>query len=339
MKNKQEKLILKGTFKDPEDGCIKGVYESKRGISEFTFIPNKEDIGVDVYCVPTHHYCNLGCKICHLTTQRLNKRMLMIKEDEFIEGLNSMTYKNKSQLTEENRRTPNKKLLISYMGVGEPLFNKKLIERVFEKEKFITKSTRYTNINYALSTIMPDDSLISLGEYVKINNMPLKVHFSLHSPFSNERFDLLPKTNVSVIKAFDLLKEYETAAKDIKPLIKPFHKKDDNIEIHYTLIKELNDSNKHLEELISIDKDYKIPIKFLRFNPTGNMEKSNRENYWINRLQEALPEVNILAYTPPGKNIGSSCGEFTKHYYLSKIESEEDKKEFNEWKNKFEIFE
>ena len=35
-----------------------------------------------------------------------------------------------------------------------------------------------------------------------------------------------------------------------------------------------------------------------------------------------------------GKEVGSSCGEFTKHYYHEEIETEEQKEEFEKWKVK-----
>ena len=38
----------------------------------------------DVVCVPTHHFCNLGCKMCHLTNRGFNKVMTPIKWEDFI---------------------------------------------------------------------------------------------------------------------------------------------------------------------------------------------------------------------------------------------------------------
>ena len=29
----------------------------------------------DVVCVPTHNFCSLGCKMCHLTNNKLNKKI------------------------------------------------------------------------------------------------------------------------------------------------------------------------------------------------------------------------------------------------------------------------
>lgn len=52
-------------FKDFSDDSIKNVFQSaNKGIIELTLLFNKRDI--DVVCVPTHHFCNLGCKKKHI---------------------------------------------------------------------------------------------------------------------------------------------------------------------------------------------------------------------------------------------------------------------------------
>lgn len=59
-------LISKGIFKDFSDGSLKSVFEIEgKRIIEMTLLFNKESM--DVVCVPSHHFCNLGCKMCHLT--------------------------------------------------------------------------------------------------------------------------------------------------------------------------------------------------------------------------------------------------------------------------------
>ena len=70
-----------GVFKDFSDGSIKTVFESgPNEIIEITLLFNKEQL--DVVCVPTHHFCNLGCKMCHLTNKGLNKNMKPISSDD-----------------------------------------------------------------------------------------------------------------------------------------------------------------------------------------------------------------------------------------------------------------
>lgn len=76
-----------GVFKDFEDDSIKSVFSTLNGdkIVEMTLLQNKDF--EDVICVPTHHYCNLGCKMCHLTNNKLNKEMVPINIDDFIDCL------------------------------------------------------------------------------------------------------------------------------------------------------------------------------------------------------------------------------------------------------------
>jgi adenine C2-methylase RlmN of 23S rRNA A2503 and tRNA A37 len=111
-----------GIFKDDIDGSIKSVYsKDEKNIIEMTLLLNKNDI--DILCVPSHYYCNLGCKMCYLTNFNIDKKMLPIYIDEFIICLvNSL--KNKKDI----KRTNNKKLLISFMGVGDVFLNLKLLQ-------------------------------------------------------------------------------------------------------------------------------------------------------------------------------------------------------------------
>ena len=72
-----------GIFKDYSDETLKFVYDAgEKKIIEMSLLFNKEDM--DVICVPTHHFCNLGCKMCHLTNKGLNKAMVPIKYEDFI---------------------------------------------------------------------------------------------------------------------------------------------------------------------------------------------------------------------------------------------------------------
>ena len=77
-KSVTNKLKNLGVFKDFSDGSIKTVLQTRDGgIIELTLLFNKPDM--DVICIPTHHFCNLGCKMCHLTNKGLNKDMIPIK--------------------------------------------------------------------------------------------------------------------------------------------------------------------------------------------------------------------------------------------------------------------
>ena len=316
-----------GTFKDYNDGTLKTVFDvGANKIIEMSLLFNKKD--KDVVCVPTHHFCNLGCKMCHLTNNGLNKAMVAIKYEDFIEGLIfSLTKHNK-------KRTSKKKLLISFMGVGEPLLNLKLIEDIYKNEEVIRK-IGYDDIGYAIATMMPNNNILKLRDLVCRLNIPLKVHFSMHSPYDEERFNLIPNTKVSIEEALSYLVEYRKSLQHNETIMDKyvkFHRTNDPVEIHYTLIKGVNDGDLELAKVCEVLEKYMIPIKFIRFNPINSLERSSNEKKWTSAIKEKVPSLRIKTYSPPGREVGSSCGEFTKHYYHEEIETNEQKKEFEKWK-------
>ena len=328
-----------GVFKDFSDDTLKTVFDAGgKQIIEVTLIANKENI--DVICVPTHHFCNLGCKMCHLTNKGLNKQMQPINSIYFIEALIKGVIK---QAQDGNfvRRTENKKLLISFMGVGEPLLNLKLIEEVYNKEQYLKEVLAYEEIGYAIATIMPTD-VSKLIKLVNRLNIPLKLHFSLHTPITKDRCNLIPATKVSVENALAFLIKFKNAVQansNIANKYANFHVTNDPIEIHYTLIENINDNDNALKIICELLTKYRIPIKFLIFNPTNEMRISEKEDLWVSTIKNKIPGLRVVTYSPPGREVGSSCGEFTKHYYHEELETSEQLAEFEEWKRKHQIFE
>lgn len=316
-----------GTFKDNTDGTIKNVYKWDNKIIEISNLLNNNNR--DVVCVPTHNFCSLGCKMCHLTNNKLNKKMNPICFGDFIDCLlDSLKYFD----NKEN-------LLISFMGVGEPQLNLELIKNVFLNEDIIKKKFKYKNIGYSVSTMMPFNNIDELINIVLSNNIPLKLHFSLHSPIDEKRNELIPATKVSVKKAFELLSTYRKLLNQnetIKQEYSKFHDNYDFTEIHYTLIDNVNDSDEELNMLYDLLSIYKIPIKFISFNPKDDLKRSAKEELWIKKLSE-INGLIVKRYSPPGREVGSSCGEFTKHYYHEEIETKEELEEFKNWKKSHEI--
>ena len=265
-----------------------------------------------------------------------NYTICFISHNDFLNGL----VKSVSDIR-GFRRTKKKKLLISFMGVGEPLLNLELIEKVYKSEYYIKERLGYDDVSYALASMMPNDNILKLIELVNSINMPLKIHFSLHNPIDSKRKELIPNTKVSVEDALGYLVNYRNIIQSNKIIMNKyikFHRTNDPVEIHYTLIDDINDSNEELNVMINLLKKYEIPIKFLKFNPTNKMQISKNEDIWLKKIKKEIPNLRVKTYSPPGKEVGSSCGEFTKHYYHEEIESKEDKLEFENWVKKYQIF-
>lgn len=307
-----------------------------------TLLQNRID--TDVVCVPTHHFCNLGCKMCHLTNNSLNKQSKKINYNDFILALGLTLFKQDidefGNLMATEKRTNKKKLLISFMGVGEPTLNLELIHEINKNLNYIKRFLQYEDIGFALATMLPNSNLIKDLKNINNENISLKIHFSLHDPIDNKRNQLIPASAMSVVECFDILKQYENTIKNNKNILNNYnklHKSNDLVEIHYTLIKNVNDGDDELNMICELLNKYQFTIKFIRFNPKDDMYISEREKYWVDEIQKRC-NVRVKTYSPPGKNIGSSCGEFTKHYYHQEIETKEQYEEFLQWKKEYEIY-
>lgn len=317
-----KKIKVLGRFRD-QDKTEKFVFKSGKGIIEITWIKNKS--GIAVFCLPTHHYCNLGCKFCHLTESGVKKKMIPISLTDMVGAMNFIL----------DSYISDKSLLFSFMGVGEPFLNIKLIFEFYDYLKNNVKK----NIGLALaSMILSPGPLKKIIEKVKNENLPLKIHFSLHSPVEKIRKDIIPLASTAIPECLRALENYGKLVFSRPPIVKNlkhFHKRPDAVEVHYTLIDKINDSDEDLEKIIKIGNKYRIPLKLLKFNPTEYLSCSPRVDFWFKRLSEKYG-APVYLYFPPGPNIGSSCGQFTKHYYLSS-NSKKDLKEFRAWKGKYEI--
>jgi Predicted Fe-S-cluster redox enzyme len=319
-----DNLKLLGRFRD-DDGTEKFVFESAAGIIEITWIKNKK--GITVFCLPTHHYCSLGCKFCHLTEERrgINKKMIPIKAEDLNGAMDYVVKKY----------AKNKKILLSFMGVGEPFLNLDLIFRVFD----LNKKKKGFAFSYALASMMPSEAgFKKIYQKVKTDKLPLKIHFSLHSPFDKTRQEIIPSSKETIGEVLGRLKKYEAFIKTQPEIINnlsQFHNSTAATKIHYTVIKDINDSEKDLHEVIGLGKKFGVSFKILKFNPTASLKRSDREQHWLERLTKEYG-APVKYYAPPGLNIGSSCGQFTKHYYLGS-QSGEQMKEFKQWKKKYEV--
>ncbi len=317
MKEKKNGIELLGKFRDV-DGTEKFVFKTNDGILEITNIKNKENI--KVFCLPTHHYCKLGCKFCHLTEHGdSSKEMKKIIPAILRSALIKLPF------------SANDNILLSFMGVGESFLNINLIAEIYK----IFREDEFNNLSLALATMMPT---LKPVDFLITEKMPIKIHFSLHSPIDEIRSEIIPSSKIPIEKCLNAMVKYRESIIDNKIIenLSKFHSNYSPVELHYTVIQEVNDSEKELEQLIWYGKVFYIPLKILKFNPTEILARSKKEQYWIDVLKSEY-DAPVYMYAPPGPNIGSSCGQFTKHYYLGS-NSEKELSEFNAWKEKYQVF-
>lgn len=287
-------MKLLEVIRSKTDKTIKFVFLSEGQVIEFSYI-NKDD-GKDIICAPTQTACNLGCKFCFLSDINLPVRNL--EPYEIVAPINLII--GKLELLE--RKNANSVLLISYMGCGEPLLN---IANVIEASRQIQSSMqgRYETIRFAVASLIPSLSLMEkfIG-LVKKTDLKIKFHLSLHSADHMVRKGLMPSAEL-LEESIELVEKYICQTGN-------------SAEIHYALIKNINDRDSDAEMLVSLLTDKPISVKFLAYNakPTLDFEESKRVEYFQKKLENI--GVKTEFYRPPGWDIGSSCGQFLMDYYL-----------------------
>ena len=131
--------------------------------------------------------------------------------------------------------------------------------------------------------------------------LDIKVHLSMHYTNDVDRKEWMPNCG-ELKESIEQLKRYKGKK-----------------EIHYTLIKDINDKQEDIQFLIDNFKNNEdITIKFIRFNPKDSSSSIGTKEERIQEIVE-LMKANmsnpIEVYTPPASDIGGSCGQFLLDYY------------------------
>jgi 23S rRNA (adenine2503-C2)-methyltransferase len=311
-------VTLISRFRDP-DSTEKFVFQTKDGYIEIAWIRNRETR--NTLCLPTQYGCSLGCKFCHLGSEK--NRVLSSQNIKWEDMLNAI------QQVQGIIQSP-VSYLYSFMGVGEPTLNPYMLENVFEK----------LNGQFAIST-----SAFSLPNLKRLLQAALrvpeiiKVHFSMHSPEDSTRKSLLPSSTAPIKEIMNSLLRYQQLCVTNKSQkewdrFNELHTYPDPVEIHYTLIEGVNDLGNDLSGLKHYLGLYKFPIKFLKLNPVGLLQESKSQ--FVENMLDEFGKRMVREYSPPGKEIGSSCGQITKHYYLKHL-TEDEEIAFAEWKSKYQV--
>jgi len=100
------------------DATVKYIFQADDGlVYEMSYIHKPGDYK-DIICVPSQTSCAMGCKFCHVTevANKIVYRNLYVFE--LLYGIDYI-YHN----MELGVKHADKTLLISFMGIGEPLYN------------------------------------------------------------------------------------------------------------------------------------------------------------------------------------------------------------------------
>ena len=295
---KKNFMNFRKIVKSKLDSTLKYVFATEDNlIVEFSYI-NKND-GKDIICAPSQSCCSLACKFCH-TTDFIGK--IKNRNLSYSEILYCITY----IINDLNIKQHNRVLLISFMGSGEPILNvDNILESMIEIKKW--EETGFSYIRFAIATSIPKNKWLNfykLTEGIKDNNLPVKIHLSLHYTMDILRNDWMP-SSLDIMSSLSCVDFYRKLTKNA-------------VEIHYTLIDGVNDTEQDAILLSTFLKDRDFNVKFLFFNekPSIDFHASNQEKLKIFKRYFDKYNIDHEYYIPPGLDIGASCGAFLMDSYI-----------------------
>ncbi|MDR3653249.1 MAG: 23S rRNA (adenine(2503)-C(2))-methyltransferase RlmN [Paludibacter sp.] len=267
-------LIPSSKVQTSTDGTKKYLYPTQiQKFIEAAYIP---DAARATLCVSTQIGCKMGCLFC------------MTGKQGFQGNLSSGEILNQIQSLPEFEKLTN----IVYMGMGEPMDN---VEAVLESIEIMTSTWGYgwSPKRITVSTIGIIPAMITFLERTQAH-----LAVSLHSPFDNERREIMPIQSVYPISGvINEIRRWELGRQR-------------RISFEYIMFKGVNDTARHANELVRLLNGIKCRINLIRFHPIPDtpLEGTALEGIveFQNRLKAKGLTVTIRASR--GEDIFAACG-------------------------------
>ena len=256
------------------DKSVKYLFRTETGKEfETVYIPDNKR---NTVCVSTQSGCRMGCSFC--VTGRYGFRG-NLTAGEIINQIIAIPQAKK--VTH-----------VVFMGMGEPMDN---LENVLKACRIITAEwgLAISSRNVTVSTvgIMP-------GVEQFLHSSDCNLTLSLYSPFSEERKKIIPVENhYPVDKIIDLMKNFKV-------------KKKRRLSLAYVMVKDLNDTDRHLEGLKAILKGSAIRVNLLPYHSVLNDQNCSSSDERMQFFKHNLIVSGISASIRKsrGTDISAACG-------------------------------
>jgi len=262
------------SFSQSKDGTIKYLYKVLTDkFIETAYIPEYDRATI---CVSSQAGCKMGCVFC------------MTGKQGFQGNLSSNEILNQFRSLPEFKQLTN----MVFMGMGEPLDN---LTEVLKSLEILTGEWGYgwSPSRITVSTV----GLVNrITEFLEKSRCHLAV--SLHSPFDEERRQLMPiqKTN-TVKEVIDIIKNYGFTGQR-------------RVSFEYILFKGINDSPRHVKELARILNGIRCRINIIRFHSFPGSDLGSPGMEETIAFREALNAKGMVATirSSRGVDINAACG-------------------------------
>jgi len=255
------------------DGTKKYLFPAAGKFIEAAYIP---DTDRQTLCLSSQVGCKMGCLFCMTAKQGFQSHLSV---NEILNQVRSLP---------EGPGLTN----VVYMGMGEPLDN---LENTLKSLDILTSDW---GMGFGVQRVTV--SSIGLMPALETFFLRTKVRFalSLHNPFEEERRQLLPVQNVHALS-------------DILSFLKTIQKTDGRrLSIEYIAFAGVNDTPRHVKELVRILHGLKIRVNLIRFHPIPGTPLVGSDDQTLTRMRDALAEKGIPATIRKsrGQDIYAACG-------------------------------
>lgn len=267
-------IYLPVASKVSEDRSVKYLFRNVSGNEfETVYIPDDKR---NTVCVSTQSGCRMGCSFC--ITGRYGFRG-NLTAGEIVNQIIAIPQSDK--ITH-----------VVFMGMGEPMDN---LENVLKACSIITAewglSISSRNVTVSTVGIMP-------GVEQFLNSSDCNLTLSLYSPFSEERKKIIPVENhYPVDKIIDLMKNFKV-------------KKKRRLSLAYVMVKDINDSDLHLEGLKTILKGSSIRVNLLSYHQVCGDQNcsSSAERMQFFKHNLIISGISASIRKSRGTDISAACG-------------------------------
>jgi 23S rRNA (adenine2503-C2)-methyltransferase len=261
------------------DGSKKFLFRTADGYGiESVLMPEKTHWTL---CISTQIGCALGCRFCYTGTLGLARNLTVA---EILNQVSAVLNTGEFQ-----EKLPN----LVFMGMGEPLLN---YENTLKSLKILLSPWGF-NFSHRKITVSTAGITPAIKELA--HDLPVNLALSLNASNDKTRTFLMPVNKKYPLK--DLLAEARSF-----PI--PSRKR---ITFEYILIKDVNDTAVHAEELARLLQKIPCKINLIPFNEYPSAPFKRPEERQIVRFQSILHQHN---YTAPvrmskGSDIVAACGQ------------------------------
>ena len=267
-------LIAPTKVQTSSEGTKKYLYPTvTEKFIESAYIPDDERATL---CVSTQIGCKMGCLFC------------MTGKQGFQGNLTAAEIVNQIHSLPEFEQLTN----VVYMGMGEPLDN---VQAVLDSLEILTAPWGYawSPKRITVSTIGIIPAMITFLEKSQAH-----LAVSLHSPYDEERKRIMPVQNIyPITEVIAEIKKWDLGRQR-------------RVSFEYIMFRGVNDTPRHVNELVRLLRGIKCRINLIRFHPIPDTALEGTPYNEIVEFQNMLKARGMMVTirASRGEDIYAACG-------------------------------